>query len=48
MLKKDNPPRLGFIHIGNRHDTDTYIKLKLNACNFLGIEYTEIKLDETV
>ncbi|GMM40791.1 hypothetical protein DAHU10_016920 [Hanseniaspora uvarum] len=41
-------PHLCIIQVGDRSDSNTYIRMKINKCKKVGIETTFLKLDENI
>ena len=49
FVEKNNlNPGLGIILVGNRPDSKIYVKMKIKACEKIGIKNYDVHLDENV
>ena len=48
ILKKERPPHLAAILVGNNGASMTYVNAKIKACQIVGFDSTLIRLDEDV
>ena len=46
LMKKGIKPGLGIILVGNRKDSETYVRMKKKSCNEVGIVNYDIHLNE--